>query len=118
LYSLPHWGDEGHHVALFAARATDGGLRPQPGETVEVAFFEADQLPSPIGWWHYQHIQDALQGIGGSIVRSQKVRPPKRGALTSEQLTVDYWRPPEPDDQVLEAAGYPLFGKEPDDDGR
>jgi ADP-ribose pyrophosphatase YjhB (NUDIX family) len=117
LYSLPLWGNEGSHVALFAARVIGGELRLQSGETVKVNFFEPDQLPSPIGWWHYQQIQDALQGVGGSIVRSQKVRLPERSDLTPEQLYTDYWRLPKPADQVLEVAGRTLSSKTGDHHG-
>ena len=100
LYSLPGWGAEGAHVALFAARVVGGALRPQPGETDELGFFDPDRLPAPIAWWHHQQIEDALQGTGGSVVRLQKVRSPDRTC----------WRRPRPEDSVLEVVGHHLSG--------
>jgi len=113
LYAMPLWGKDGSHHALFAARVVGGKLRTQPGETVEVEFYPPDRLPSPIAWWHHQQIQDALLGIGGSVVRSLKVQMPDCRGLTSEELRAECWRLPRPGDQVLEAAGHDISGEAP-----
>ena len=69
IYSRPTWPHGGNHTVLFAARPVGGGLYPDPTEVLALAFFPADQLPTPIFWGHHNQIRDALAGFGGSIVR-------------------------------------------------
>ncbi|CAN5697015.1 hypothetical protein BH10CHL1_BH10CHL1_44320 [soil metagenome] len=56
------------------ATPLDGELRLCPGETIEVNYFAFDQLPPDLIPWHRGQIQDALQGIGGSVACRQDVR--------------------------------------------
>ena len=67
--SNPHseigsWSD--WHIASFAARIVGGELKSQVGEVLALQFFPLDRLPIDMFWWHRQHIEDYLAGLGGS----------------------------------------------------
>lgn len=63
-YSV-HLGQWTSHSILFTARPVDGVLQPQTGETIDLGYFAPDDLPKFTQWWHYQQIQDALNGTQG-----------------------------------------------------
>lgn len=63
--ALPPWGG---HIALFSACPVGGGLQPQPTEVVDEGFFDPDKLPVDHMPWIPHRIQDALAGVGGSVV--------------------------------------------------
>lgn len=75
LYARPRFG-EYHTLAVFAARAVGGELRPQRGEVVAVGFFGADDLPDDLLWGQRERIADVLAGVGGSVVRTNDVERP------------------------------------------
>jgi len=122
LYSRPRWpvGDgSGAHIILFAAKVVGGVVRPQPGEVLEAGFFDPDNLPSPMFWWHRRPIGDALAGKGGGVVWSQNVElhlPQNvthltrqelyalrdRGELPYEKLVEQLCGVPKPKDEILE----------------
>jgi ADP-ribose pyrophosphatase YjhB (NUDIX family) len=90
VYSSPHWLRDGHHSILFAAKPTGGALCLCPGETIEVAYFEFDQLPADLVPWHRQKIRDVIDGIGGSAAWRQDIQwqfPPgmSRQAIYAER---------------------------------
>jgi len=72
VYSRPNWRFGGNHEILFAAIHIGGSLKPQQGETEDVQYFEPDNLPKALFWWHRQRIKDALIGTQ-SIARTQDV---------------------------------------------
>ncbi len=71
---------------VFAAQPTGGQLCPQEGEVIDIGFFGAHELPSPLIWWHRQRILDALNGIGGSVVWTQRGCSPFEPGMTRETL--------------------------------
>ena len=62
--ATPPWGG---HVALFAARPVGGELQPQPSEVANEAYFDAAAIPADHMPWMPRRIQDALDGVGGSL---------------------------------------------------
>ena len=125
IYSRPSWpiGDSrGAHAILFAAEVIGGTLLPQPEEVLEVAFFDPEQLPAPMFWWHRQPIRDAMDGKGGGVAWSQHVEVPfaqnrpqitrqelyerrDRGELPLEQIYSHLCGLPKAEDEVLEVKG-------------
>lgn len=59
------------HAVLYAARPVGGGLRTQPGETIEVKYFPFDQLPGELLFGHKKRIHDAIHDRSGISVRQQ-----------------------------------------------
>lgn len=68
LYSRPNLGGY-HTLALFAAEAVDGPLRPDPREVLEAAWFASAELPDDLLWGQRERIEDAVSGRTG-IVRA------------------------------------------------
>ena len=63
------WSDV--HAVLFAARPIGGGLRLQPGETVEVKYFPFDEIPEEVLFGHKKRIEDAINEINGIAVKQE-----------------------------------------------
>jgi ADP-ribose pyrophosphatase YjhB (NUDIX family) len=73
IYARPDWpGDT--HSAIFAA--TLAGGNESIAESKTRRYFLPDALPDRLLWWHWQPIEDALAGTGGSVVWSQKLTWP------------------------------------------
>jgi ADP-ribose pyrophosphatase YjhB (NUDIX family) len=70
------------HGILYAARPIGGEIRLQPGETVEVRYFSADELPDEMLVGQRRRILDALQGLSGVSLRQELHLP----ALTRQEL--------------------------------
>lgn len=81
IYSLPNWHSGGSHNILFAGHPIGGELQPQDGEVLDVRFFALHELPEPLIWWHRQRIDDAINGVGGSVAWLQDVRWPYAQSL-------------------------------------
>jgi 8-oxo-dGTP diphosphatase len=63
-------GDQAHLVsATFECRAVGGRLRADGEESLEVAFFAPDSLPSGLVCDHEIRIRDALSGREAAFVR-------------------------------------------------
>ncbi len=86
VYSKAGWFERGIHLVLFAAQPIGGALRPQPGEVVDARYFGPDELPEPILWGHHEQILDALDGIGGSVARSNMIGGPLEPGITRPAL--------------------------------
>ncbi len=84
VYSRPNWGIDGDHVLLFTAVPIDGTLQMADGEVIDQNFFDPNQLPQPILWWHIQRIKDAFAGVTGAAW-SQDVAWPF-GQLTRQEV--------------------------------
>lgn len=118
VYSAPRWHSGGDHVIVFSAKPVGGALCPQESEVLEVGFFDPQQFPEPMVWWHEDRIRDALSGIGGSVARLQDMVWPfepdfDRPALSSRieksglkkgQFYVEYFSHRGPDDGQIEVA--------------
>lgn len=86
VYSVQGGRAEGNHVVLFRAEPVGGVLQPEAGEVVEVGYYQPDQLPTPLVWWHRQRILDALKGVGGGVAWSQKLGWPFAPEVTRETV--------------------------------
>jgi ADP-ribose pyrophosphatase YjhB (NUDIX family) len=115
VYSQPHWHHGGHHFALFAGEPIGGVLRLAEGETIDVGFFDPNELPEPLVWWHRQPIADALDGLVG-VARMNPGRWPFDQRLTRDEIYVlrdqsglsrqefylQYWGRSQPTEDILE----------------
>jgi ADP-ribose pyrophosphatase YjhB (NUDIX family) len=63
------WNDM--HAVLFAAKPVGGGLKTQPGETIEVAYFSFDELPDEMLFGHKKRIIDAIHPASGIAVKQE-----------------------------------------------
>ena len=86
IYSRPWWMGRGQHIVLFTAQPAGGVLTPQPGEVVDVRYFDPRELPEALLWGQKQRIADAIRGIGGSVARSQQVAEPFGERMTRQSL--------------------------------
>lgn len=68
LYTLPDWRAVNNNVALFVAEMIDGELQTQPNETIDVGFFDVNDLPEPMLWWQKDRIAHVIAGYRGLIV--------------------------------------------------
>jgi 8-oxo-dGTP pyrophosphatase MutT (NUDIX family) len=64
------------HIVLFTAKSAGGEIGCQPGETIAVAWFPFDRIPSPLSVGHKRRIADAASGIGGGICVTQYIDLP------------------------------------------
>jgi len=71
VYSRIGGGMHDVHAVLYAARPVGGELKLQPGETVEVAYFPFDHLPSEMLFGHKKRISDAINNRNGMSVRQE-----------------------------------------------
>jgi len=86
MYFAPHWQPPGAHVVVFAAHPIGGELRPQPSEVVEIGYFDPSVLPQPLLLGQRRRIDDAVRGIGGSIVCLRDSVWPFAQTMTREDL--------------------------------
>ena len=84
IYFIPQWASGDNHGVLFAARPVGGALQPQEDEVIEQRYFGPQSLPEPLVWWQRQRIYDALDGIGGGVVWTQKPKWPFEGKTMRE----------------------------------
>jgi ADP-ribose pyrophosphatase YjhB (NUDIX family) len=75
IYSSPRWHDGGDHVLSYEGKALSTELVKQSEETVDADFFDANNLPEPLVWWHRRRISDALSGITGVACLQDRVWP-------------------------------------------
>jgi ADP-ribose pyrophosphatase YjhB (NUDIX family) len=59
------------HAVLYVAKPIGGGLKTQPGETIEVKYFAFDELPNEIAFAHIKRIADAFSGKSGMSVKQE-----------------------------------------------
>ncbi len=84
IYSRPANIPSGHAV-VFSAIPTGGEVRTQPGETIEVRYFEFNDLPVALSFGHKRRIQDAFSGEIGTVVLQQPENP-VTSSLSREEL--------------------------------
>jgi 8-oxo-dGTP diphosphatase len=85
VYSRPHWRNGGDHSTLFAAQPIGGNLQTVTDETLDARYFDPDELPDALGWWHHERVLDAL-GNGVGIVRLQNVVWPFGEVTDTEEI--------------------------------
>lgn len=71
VYSRLGGGMPDVHAVLYAAKPVGGGLRTQPNETIDIAFFPFDQLPEELLFGHKRRIHDAIRNASGVSVRQE-----------------------------------------------
>jgi ADP-ribose pyrophosphatase YjhB (NUDIX family) len=71
VYSRMGGGMHDVHAVLYAAKPIGGELQTQPHETIEVAYFQFDQLPKHLLFGHKRRIHDAIHDLGGLSVRQE-----------------------------------------------
>jgi ADP-ribose pyrophosphatase YjhB (NUDIX family) len=86
IYSEPDWFSRGLHVVMFSGHPMGGALRPQPGEVVELNFFDFDGLPIDFLAGHRVRLEHALHGVGGSVARSQYAKWPFPAEISRLEL--------------------------------
>jgi len=69
IYSWPRRGNWNSHVVLFTANPVGGELRPQPGESINLRYYELDDLPSDLLAGHLRRLKDVQAGVGGAVAR-------------------------------------------------
>jgi 8-oxo-dGTP diphosphatase len=85
VYSRPHWRYGGDHSTLFAARPIGGNLCTVTDETLDAGYFDPNELPDTLGWWHRQRVLDAF-GDGVSVVRLQDIAWPFGEVTDTEEI--------------------------------
>lgn len=112
VYSRPTDTPSGHAL-VFAARPIAGELRPQPGETLEVRYFDPAELPAALAFGHRRRIEDALRGVVGAAVAQRPAggakgkRIPReelyalrdRSGLSPEEFYIEWFRPGEVEEE-------------------
>jgi 8-oxo-dGTP pyrophosphatase MutT (NUDIX family) len=87
IYFIPAWwANKGSHAILFAAKPIGGSLQPDRNEVVDIGYFHPNELPEPLMDWHRRRILDVLNGLGGSVVRSQNVHWPFDPGMTRQAI--------------------------------
>lgn len=111
VYSRPNWRSGGAHDILFAALPVGGALLSSTNETLDSGFFDPEDLPDTLFWWHRQPIRDALSMVKGVAWSLDVVWPFKdmsyeegRTAIVSGQI--------DREDLIPIFCGYPQPGKE------
>jgi len=85
VYSKMGGGMHDIHAVLYVAKPIGGELRLQEHETIEVAYFPFDQLPTEMLFGHKKRIEDAIKGECAVSVRQQiEVTDPNR--YTREEI--------------------------------
>jgi len=71
VYSRMGGGMHDVHAVLYTAKPVGGGLKTQPNETIEVAYFSFDRLPDELLFGHKKRISDAINHANGVSVRQE-----------------------------------------------
>lgn len=73
IYSDPRLYHCGIHGVLFAGHVVGGALRIQRSEGLQARFFAPDELPVDIQFGMRRRIEDAFNGVGGSVACRQEM---------------------------------------------
>ena len=74
------------HAVLFTARPIGGEIKCQEGETIAVAWFAFDEIPSPLSAGQLKKIEDAISCISGTVVLHEISVPTLPEKLTRKEL--------------------------------
>ncbi len=110
IYSRPADTPSGHAV-VFTAIPLGGEICGQPGETLEVSYFPSNDLPQALSFGHRRRIEDAVQGVTGTVISQRPEKPLNRksnrlelyslrdqSGLPPEQFYMFYFEP----NQIIE----------------
>ena len=86
LYTKTQWHNPNMTTVLFAAEVVSGDIRADSFETLDIGFFSVDALPEPLIWWTRTEVEDAVNGLGGSVVRTQQIDSPLDSLPTRQEL--------------------------------
>jgi ADP-ribose pyrophosphatase YjhB (NUDIX family) len=59
------------HAVLYEAKPIGGKLRLQPGETIDVKYFDPDEIPNEMAFAHKKRIADVFNGKSGMSVKQE-----------------------------------------------
>jgi ADP-ribose pyrophosphatase YjhB (NUDIX family) len=117
VYSRPNWRSGGGHEILFAARPVGGSLLSSTNETLDSGYFDPEDLPDALFWWHRQPIRDALslvRGVAwsldvvwplGEITRAELRAGLASGQVDRQELFRIFCGYPQPGKEKCEAGG-------------
>ena len=74
------------YMILFAAKPVGGEIKCQEGETIAVEWFAFDELPNPLSLGHKRRIQDAIEGVTGTVVLQEIKLPAMPEQMTRKEL--------------------------------
>ncbi len=74
------------HAVLFTAVPIGGEIQIQPGETIDVCYFTFDDIPDDLSFGHRKKIEDARNGIGGSIAITHEMVLPMGKKLNNKDI--------------------------------
>jgi 8-oxo-dGTP pyrophosphatase MutT (NUDIX family) len=77
IYSRLETAGRDMHLVLFTAAPAGGILQPQVEEVLALNYFDADNLPADMFWWHRQPIADVFSGVGNGVARAFQTTPPQ-----------------------------------------
>jgi ADP-ribose pyrophosphatase YjhB (NUDIX family) len=115
-YSFPSMPRGGSHLLLFTARPVGGAIKPARSEVVEIRYFDPSELPEMLFIGAAQEVGDALNGVGGGVVRAYQADWPfdpsmtrwdiyalrDRSGLSREAFYKQFFRPAQDDDFKLD----------------
>ena len=74
------------HAVLFTAKPIGGNIQTQPSETIEVKYFEFDEIPEELSLGHRRRIEDAINKDLRNMAVTQEIIFPGRGEITSSDI--------------------------------
>ncbi|HNQ94106.1 MAG TPA: NUDIX domain-containing protein [Anaerolineales bacterium] len=74
------------YMVLFVAKPIGGEIKCQEGETIAVAWFSFDSIPSPLSAGHKRRIEDAISGVTGVTVVQEFKLPAMPEKITRNEL--------------------------------
>lgn len=73
IYSIPVTSSWVNLIISFKAEVIGGELNPQPGEVVDLCWFDQKEIPHALLWGQRQRIQDAFDVQSGGVAWKQYV---------------------------------------------
>ena len=73
IYSVPLTTSWVNLIISFKAQVVGGSFNPQPGEVVEMAYFDRASIPPQLLWGQRQRILDAFDCTGGGTAWAQYI---------------------------------------------
>ena len=86
IYSRLQGWENGSHTVLFGATPLTHHLNLQADEVLDAKYFHPTEVPTNLFWGHAQRIQDALNGVGGSVAWKQNISWPFEETVTRQEV--------------------------------
>jgi ADP-ribose pyrophosphatase YjhB (NUDIX family) len=74
------------YMVLFAAKPIGGEIKCQAGETIAVEWFPFDEIPDSLSMGHRRRIQDAIDGVIGTVVLQEVKSVKMSNKITQREL--------------------------------